>query len=68
MSSIWQVLVDKGVVVDEIKLYGLTEIDEALDDSLTEDSFTELEAVISKVGINIDHDICSPVLFSVFIN
>lgn len=50
MSSIWQVLVDKGVVVDEIKLYGQTEIDEALDDSLTEDSFTELEAVISKVG------------------
>jgi hypothetical protein len=43
------VLIDKGVSVDEIKLYGETESDEALDESLIEDSFSELEAVISKV-------------------
>lgn len=40
-------LVGKGVLIDEIKLYGQTEIDEAIDESLTE--FSELEAVISKV-------------------
>uniref|UniRef100_A0A2N9ETB0 Uncharacterized protein n=1 Tax=Fagus sylvatica TaxID=28930 RepID=A0A2N9ETB0_FAGSY len=44
-----KVLIDKGVSVDEIKLYGETESDEALDESLIEDSFSELEAVISKV-------------------
>jgi len=46
---IWQVLVDKGVLVDEIKLYGERENDEALDESFCEDSFSELEAVITKV-------------------
>jgi hypothetical protein len=46
---IWQVLVDKGVLVDDIKLYGETVNDEALDESLCEDSFSELEAVMTKV-------------------
>ena len=45
-----QILVNKGVTVDEIKLYGESESDEALDESLCEDSFAELEAVISKVS------------------
>ncbi|KAK2990743.1 hypothetical protein RJ640_003811 [Escallonia rubra] len=44
-----QVLIDKGVLLDEIKLYGEPESNEALDDSLSEDSFTELEAVIRKL-------------------
>lgn len=44
-----QVLVEKGVLLDEIKLYDEMEGDEVVDDSLTEDSFTELEAVISKL-------------------
>lgn len=43
-------LVDKGISVDEIKLYGETGNDEALDESFSEDSFAELEDVISKVG------------------
>lgn len=47
ISFILQVLVDKGVLIDEMKLYGQTEIDEAIDESLTE--FSDLEAVISKV-------------------
>jgi hypothetical protein len=42
-------LVDKGVLVDDIKLYGETVNDEALDESLCEDSFSELEAVMTKV-------------------
>lgn len=45
----WQVLIDKGVSVDEIKLYGEMESDEALDESYIEESFSELEAVITKV-------------------
>nr|DAD32157.1 TPA_asm: hypothetical protein HUJ06_011008 [Nelumbo nucifera] len=44
-----QVLVDRGVTVDEIKLYGNMDEEDALDDSLSEDSFVELEAVISKI-------------------
>ncbi|KAK3039318.1 hypothetical protein RJ639_028718 [Escallonia herrerae] len=44
-----QVLIDKGVLLDEIKLYGEPESNESLDDSLSEDSFTELEAVITKL-------------------
>uniref|UniRef100_A0A5B6ZMS7 Uncharacterized protein n=1 Tax=Davidia involucrata TaxID=16924 RepID=A0A5B6ZMS7_DAVIN len=44
-----QVLIDKGVSVNEIKLYGEMESDEALDNSFSEDSFAELEAVISKL-------------------
>ncbi|XP_074371841.1 uncharacterized protein LOC141712702 isoform X2 [Apium graveolens] len=42
-----QVLVEKGVLIDEMKLYGQTEIAEAIDESLTE--FSDLEAVISKL-------------------
>ncbi|CAK8538022.1 unnamed protein product [Lathyrus sativus] len=44
-----EVLLDKGVLVDEIKLYGETENDEALDESLCQDSFSELEAVMTKI-------------------
>ena len=44
-----QVLIQKGVSVNEIKLYGEKESDEALDDLSTEDNFSELEAIISKV-------------------
>ncbi|KAK6927834.1 hypothetical protein RJ641_006425 [Dillenia turbinata] len=44
-----QILLEKGVTVDEIKLYNETESDDALDESLCEDSFGELEAVISKL-------------------
>ncbi|XP_061374654.1 uncharacterized protein LOC133316875 [Gastrolobium bilobum] len=44
-----KVLLDKGVVVDEIKLYGEADDDEALDESFCEDSFSELEAVIAKI-------------------
>ncbi|CAJ1970854.1 unnamed protein product [Sphenostylis stenocarpa] len=44
-----QVLLDKGVLVDEIKLYGDEEDDEPLDESFAEDSFSELEAVMVKV-------------------
>ncbi|KAF8398965.1 hypothetical protein HHK36_014830 [Tetracentron sinense] len=43
-----QVLIDKGITVDEIKLYGDMENDDALDISSIEDGFAELEAVISK--------------------
>ncbi|XP_042060188.1 uncharacterized protein LOC121804633 isoform X3 [Salvia splendens] len=45
-----QVLIDKGVAVDEIKLYGEPESKDALDDSFMQDSFGELEEVITKVG------------------
>lgn len=48
-NAIWQVLLDKGVLVDEIKLYGEKEDDEALDESFCEDSFSKLEALITKV-------------------
>lgn len=44
-----KVLIDKGVSVDEIKLYGEMESDEALDESFIEESFSELEAVITKL-------------------
>ncbi|KAM1201021.1 hypothetical protein FF1_017348 [Malus domestica] len=44
-----QVLVEKGVLVNEIRLYGEIESDEALEESLCEDNFAELEAVISKL-------------------
>lgn len=43
-------LIEKGVSVNEIKLYGEPESDDALDDLSTKDSFSELEAVMSKVG------------------
>ncbi|GMN28462.1 hypothetical protein TIFTF001_002064 [Ficus carica] len=44
-----QVLVEKGISVDEIKLFGEMESDEALDESSSEDSFSELETVISNI-------------------
>ncbi|XP_011085839.1 uncharacterized protein LOC105167716 isoform X2 [Sesamum indicum] len=44
-----QVLIDKGVSVNEIKLYGEPESNDALDDSSTNDNFAELEVVISKL-------------------
>lgn len=34
---------------DEIKLYGESENDDALDESFSEDSFSDLEAVMTKV-------------------
>ncbi|GKV47063.1 hypothetical protein SLEP1_g54001 [Rubroshorea leprosula] len=43
-----KVLVDQGVSVDEIKLYG-EESTDALDESFSEESFSELEAVITKL-------------------
>ncbi|MBA0758225.1 hypothetical protein Gotri_021241, partial [Gossypium trilobum] len=42
------VLRDQGVSVDEIKLYGESENYDALDESFNEDSFSELEAVMTK--------------------
>ncbi|KAJ9147259.1 hypothetical protein P3X46_029437 [Hevea brasiliensis] len=46
-----QVLVEQGVSVDEIKLYGVGDADndEAIDESLIEDGFAELEDVMSKI-------------------
>ncbi|XXG81860.1 hypothetical protein AAC387_Pa09g2409 [Persea americana] len=44
-----QVLVNKGINVDEIKLYGDAEDADALDVSSCEDGFSELESVISKL-------------------
>ncbi|GJV43270.1 hypothetical protein Tco_1427806 [Tanacetum coccineum] len=43
-----QVLVEQRVLVDEIKLYGEPELYEGLDESLVEESFSELEEVITK--------------------
>ncbi|XP_030507304.2 uncharacterized protein LOC115722279 isoform X2 [Cannabis sativa] len=43
-----QVLIEKGISTDEIKLYGQMESDEALDESSSE-SFSELESVIMKI-------------------
>ncbi|KAJ8761758.1 hypothetical protein K2173_004568 [Erythroxylum novogranatense] len=44
-----QALLGQGVNVHEIKLYGETENDEAIDESFIEDSFAEFEAVMSKL-------------------
>ncbi|KAL5745198.1 hypothetical protein ACOSP7_026344 [Xanthoceras sorbifolium] len=44
-----KVLVEQGVSVDEIKLYGETEGDDDLDETFNEDSFAELEAVMTKI-------------------
>ncbi|XP_050220168.1 uncharacterized protein LOC126670469 isoform X2 [Mercurialis annua] len=43
-----QVLIEQGVSIDEMKLYGETENDEPIDESFIEDGFADLEAVISK--------------------
>lgn len=42
-------LVEQGVSLEEIKLYGEADDDEAIDESFIEDGFGELEAVMSKV-------------------
>ncbi|KAK9682336.1 hypothetical protein RND81_10G065900 [Saponaria officinalis] len=44
-----KVLIERGILVDEMKLYGEEDPDGDLDDSLSEDGFTELEAVISQL-------------------
>ncbi|KAK8717685.1 hypothetical protein V6N13_044943 [Hibiscus sabdariffa] len=44
-----KVLLDKGVSVNEIKLYGESENDDPIDESFSEDSFSELEAVMEKL-------------------
>ncbi|KZV30116.1 hypothetical protein F511_19659 [Dorcoceras hygrometricum] len=44
-----QVLIEIGVSLNEIKLYGESESEDALDDSSTEDNFSDLEEVISKI-------------------
>ncbi|CAL9184031.1 unnamed protein product [Musa hybrid cultivar] len=44
-----QVLLDKGITIDEIKLYGAAEDDEALEISSSDDNFEELETVITKI-------------------
>ncbi|XP_050229067.1 uncharacterized protein LOC126678206 isoform X2 [Mercurialis annua] len=44
-----QVLIEQGVSIDEMKLYGETENDEPIDESFIEDGFADLEAVISKI-------------------
>ncbi|XP_055828999.1 uncharacterized protein LOC129897280 [Solanum dulcamara] len=44
-----QILLEKGVSVDEMKLYGKNESNEPLDDLSSEDNFSELQAVISKL-------------------
>ncbi|XVF71387.1 hypothetical protein PTKIN_Ptkin12aG0033600 [Pterospermum kingtungense] len=44
-----KVLLDQGVLVDEIKLYGESENDDPLDESSNEDSFSDLEAVMTKL-------------------
>lgn len=49
-NAVLQVLIDKGVLVDEIKLYGGVESNEAFDESFCEDGFQEFEVVISKVN------------------
>lgn len=50
-------MIDKGVALDEIKLYGEPESKDALDDSFMQDSFGELEEVITKVGQLICEDL-----------
>lgn len=44
-----KVLIERGVSLEEIKLYGEGESEDAIDESLSEDSFAELEAVISQM-------------------
>ena len=45
-------MLDRGVLAEEIKLYGEANTDDALDDSIGEVGFAELEAVISQVIYN----------------
>lgn len=44
-----KVLMERGVSAEEIKLYGEGESEDGLEDSVSEDSFAELEAVISQL-------------------
>ncbi|KAL9233714.1 hypothetical protein vseg_008672 [Gypsophila vaccaria] len=44
-----KVLIERGILVDEMKLYGEEDSDGDLDDSYSEDGFAELEAVISQL-------------------
>ncbi|RZC70759.1 hypothetical protein C5167_033904, partial [Papaver somniferum] len=44
-----KVLVEKGILLNEIKLYGGMESEDALDSSLDENSFEDLQGVISKL-------------------
>ncbi|XP_010549859.1 PREDICTED: uncharacterized protein LOC104820908 [Tarenaya hassleriana] len=44
-----QVLLNQGVLVDELKLYGETDCFDDLNDSLIEESFSELEAIMSQL-------------------
>ncbi|KAF9664085.1 hypothetical protein SADUNF_Sadunf17G0119500 [Salix dunnii] len=44
-----QVLVEQGISLEEIKLYGEADDDEAIAESFIEDGFGELEAVMSKL-------------------
>jgi hypothetical protein len=45
----FQVLIQQGVTVDELRLYGNEGGDVPSDDSLLNESFSELEDVISQV-------------------
>ncbi|KAJ6290759.1 hypothetical protein OIU78_026494 [Salix suchowensis] len=44
-----QVLVEQGISLEDIKLYGEADDDEVIDESFIEDGFGELEAVMSKL-------------------
>ncbi|MCD9637805.1 hypothetical protein HAX54_021309 [Datura stramonium] len=45
-----QALLEKGVSIDEMKLYGKSESNEPLDDFSSEDNLSELRAVLSKLS------------------
>lgn len=57
MSRSLQVLIENGVTVDEMKLYGKNESNEPLDGLSFEDNFSELRAVISKVCHTCAHNL-----------
>lgn len=44
-----KILVSQGIPVDEMRLYGEPESNDAIDESFSEDGFSELEAVIGKL-------------------
>ncbi|KAJ4833868.1 hypothetical protein Tsubulata_039778 [Turnera subulata] len=46
------VLIEQGVSIDEIKLYGEEDNDEPIDESFIEEGFADLEAVMSKIFFN----------------
>ncbi|KAH9618645.1 hypothetical protein KSS87_020706 [Heliosperma pusillum] len=48
-----KVLRESGILVDDMKLYGEEDSDGELDDSLNDDGFSELEAVISQFAVHI---------------